>query len=135
MGNYQLIMIDSVSKLTDGELSAFRVLLPVAVGAVVGMIALSRLLAWIFEKFHDIAVALLTGFVAGSLLSIWPWKQAITTEFVGDGVVKEKVTGYDWTLPSLTGETGLAIVIMAAGFVVVWLMENSGAVDPKTGGN
>jgi len=132
MGNYQLIMIDSVSKLTDGDLSAFRILLPVAVGAVFGMIALSRLLAWIFEKFHDVAVALLTGFVAGSLLSIWPWKQAIVTEFVGDGVVKEKVTGYDWSLPSLTGETILALVIIAVGFVVVWLMEKSGAVGSVT---
>ncbi len=131
MGNYQLIMIESVSKLTDGDFSAFRVLLPVAAGAVVGMIALSRLLAWIFERFHDAAVSLLTGFVAGSLLSIWPWKEAIVTTFSSGDEVKEKVIGYDWTLPSFSPETGLALLIMAAGFVIVWVMEKSGAIHPE----
>lgn len=131
MGNYQLIMIESVSKLTDGDVSAFRILLPVAAGAVLGVIALSRLLAWIFEKFHDAAVALLTGFVAGSLLSIWPWKEAIVAEFAtGDGA-KEKVIGYAWNAPSFTPETGLALLIIAAGFVVVWMMEKCGAVHPE----
>ena len=131
MGNYQLIMIDSVSKLTDGDFSALRILLPVGVGAVLGVIALSRLLAWIFERFHDAAVALLTGFVAGSLLSIWPWKEAILKEFARGGEVKEKVVGYDWTVPPFSPETGLALLIMATGFVVVWMMEKSGAINPE----
>lgn len=131
MGNYQLIMIESVSKLTDGDLSVVRILVPVAVGAVIGLIALSRLLAWIFEKYHDLAVALLTGFVAGSLLSIWPWKEAIISKFSADGVVKEKVIGYDWGLPGPTPETGLALLIMVAGFFVVWMMEKTGAVHPE----
>lgn len=131
MGNYRLVMIESVSKLTEGDFSALRILLPVGVGAVLGLIALSRLLAWIFEKFHDVAVALLTGFVAGSLLSIWPWKEAITTEFAVDGGVQEKVIGYTWSVPSFTPETGLALLLMGAGFVIVWMMEKCGAVHPE----
>ena len=78
MGNYKLIMLDSISALSSlrfGE--ALPVLVPVGVGAVVGMIVLSRLLSWLFKNFHDQAVGLITGFVLGSLVVIWPWKEEI----------------------------------------------------------
>ncbi len=126
LGNYQLIMIDSVNRLSEGDWSVLKILIPVGVGAVVGLLALSHLLSWIFRRFHDTAVALLTGFVAGSLLLIWPWKHEIVTKFEAGGKVKEKVTGYDWYLPAMNGETWLALGIMAAGFAAVWLMEISG---------
>ena len=95
MGNYQLVMIDSVAKLTSLDTSALRILIPVGIGAVLGLVALSHLLAWIFKRFHDIAVALLTGFVAGSLLIIWPWKTAVIETLGAAGETKEKVVGYD----------------------------------------
>jgi len=123
LGNYQLVMIESVAKLTSGDLSAFRVLIPVGIGAVLGVLALSHFLSWIFRRFHDTAVALLTGFVAGSLPVIWPWKHEITSIMEAAGKAKEKVIGYDWYLPSANGETCLAIGILVLGFALVWLME------------
>ena len=80
MGNYQLIMLDSVSALTSlnfGE--ALPVLIPVGIGAVVGLILLSRILNWLFKNYHNQAVALITGFVLGSLAIIWPWKEEVVT--------------------------------------------------------
>ena len=130
LGNYQLIMIESVAGLKTLDPDAFRILIPVGVGAVIGVVLLSRLLAWIFEKYHDLAVALLTGFVAGSLLIIWPWKKAQIEVFEAAGKVKEKVVGYEWYLPEMSGATLIAIGIMAIGFVAVWAMEKSGSDKP-----
>tara|TARA_R110002096_G_scaffold425551_1_gene634256 strand:- start:1718 stop:2662 length:945 start_codon:yes stop_codon:yes gene_type:complete len=127
MGNYQLVMIESVSQLSSGDLGAMRILIPVGIGALVGVVGLSHLLSWVFRKFHDQAVALLTGFVAGSLLIIWPWKNEISVKLEAAGKVKEKVIGYDWYVPDFSTNTLIAIGVMAAGFAAVWLMESSGS--------
>jgi putative membrane protein len=132
MGNYQLIMIDSVAKLTDFDLSALRILIPVGLGAVIGLVSLSHFLSWVFRRHHDLAVALLTGFVAGSLLIIWPWKREILQTFAAGEKVKEKVIGYEWLMPSASPETWIALGVMAAGFALVWLMERWSGV-PKPG--
>ena len=135
MGNYQLVMIESVSQLKSLETEAFQVLLPVGVGAVVGLIALSRLLSWLFKNYHDVAVALITGFIAGSLAIIWPWKDPKTVQFTKpDGEVKEKITGYEnWRLPDLTDASSWwAIGLIIIGVVLVILMERSAAVKTET---
>ena len=126
MGNYSLIMIESVSLLSRGDLSALRILIPVGMGAVIGVLALSRTLSWVFREFHDEAVALLTGFVAGSLLIIWPWKDEVIQTFEAAGKTKEKVVGYEWYLPELIPHNLVAVAFIAVGFVAVWLMETSG---------
>lgn len=131
LGNYQLIMIDSISDLTDGDLGALRILIPVGIGAVLGLVALSHLLSWIFSRFHDIAVSLLTGFVAGSLLIIWPWKTEIEKTLGTGEEAKVKVVGYRWRLPEFNAETFFAIGVMVTGFALVWLMERvSGVKKP-----
>lgn len=130
LGNYQLIMIESVAGLKTLDGDAFRILIPVGIGAIIGVIALSRLLAWIFDRYHDMAVALLTGFVAGSLLIIWPWKEAKIEVFEAAGKVKEKVVGYEWFFPEMSGGTILALGVMIVGFLAVWLMEKFGSAKP-----
>lgn len=128
LGNYQLIMIESVIGLKSLDPGAFAILVPVGIGAVIGLLLLSRVLSWVFRHHHDLAVALLTGFVAGSLLIIWPWKTAIVETFSAGKELKEKVIGYDWFLPDLSLSTGLALLVMAVGFLAVCFMEKSGAI-------
>ena len=91
MGNYQLIMIDAVSDLN------LKILIPVIIGGVVGLIAFSHVLSWIFKKYRNITIALLTGFILGSMPIIWPWKNAVIT-IVGN---EEITTGYDYFLPEM----------------------------------
>lgn len=128
MGNYALIMIDSVVKLSSGDMSALKILIPVGIGAVAGLLALSHLLAWVFKKYHDAAVALLTGFVAGSLLIIWPWKNEKTITFEKAGETKVETIGYEWFIPDLSANTWIAIGLIVAGVAAVWIMEKFGAV-------
>lgn len=131
MGNYRLVMIESVSHLKSLESEAFAVLIPVGIGAVIGLVTLSRILAWVFKQFHDQAVALLTGFVAGSLMIIWPWKEAIVETFELNEKVKEKVVGYHWQMPDLSGHTAIAALLILVGVVLVWVMEKSGETREK----
>jgi len=126
MGNYKLIMIDSVNALSDRNFGeAISVLAPVAIGAVIGLFSLARFLGWLFKNHNDRAVSLITGFVAGSLVVIWPWKETLITTFERDGEIKEKIEGYaNWHLPDFsTGETWIAILLMGVGAGLVILME------------
>lgn len=115
MGNYQLVMIKGVS---DFDL---HILIPVGIGAAAGLAAFARLLSWIFNKFHDQTIAVLTGFIFGSLSILWPWKSEITETF-GE---KIKVIGYDYIVPQMSGETSIAVALMLAGIVAIALVETA----------
>jgi len=118
MGNYQLIMIKAVSDFN------LAILIPVGIGAAAGLAAFARLLSWIFARFHDQTIALLTGFIFGSLSLLWPWKDAITKTFQKGDEIREKVVGYQYGLPDLTqAETWIALAFMAAGVIVIILTE------------
>ena len=39
--------------------------------------------------------------------------------------IKEKVIGYDYALPEMTGETGIAIALILAGILAIALVENA----------
>ena len=48
-------------------------LLVFALGAIVGLLAFSRLLSWLLKRWYDATICLLSGFMIGSLLKVWPW--------------------------------------------------------------
>lgn len=44
-----------------------------AAGCATGLLLFSRFLAWVLERRYEATLALLAGFMAGSLLTLWPW--------------------------------------------------------------
>ena len=89
----------------------------VGLGAVVGLLSFARLLRWMLHKNHDLIVAILTGFMFGSLRKVWPWK---TLEPVSETFVRE--TNY---IPSaFNSEAALALAFMAAGMSLVLVVEH-----------
>jgi putative membrane protein len=58
-------------------------------GCLTGLILFSNFLSWLLKKYHDLTVALLTGFIIGSLKVIWPWKKTVceTVETYFTGVL------------------------------------------------
>lgn len=119
LGNYQLVMINAVKGLSSNLSDSLQILVPVAVGAAIGLLGFSHVLSWIFEKYKNQTIAILSGFILGSLTILWPWKDEVTQTF-GD---KVKVIGYDWQMPNLDTSFFIAIVIMIAGFITIWAME------------
>ena len=121
MGNYQLIMIDAVNDLN------LKILLPVVLGGVVGLLAFSHLLSWIFKNYRDITIAVLTGFILGSMPIIWPWKNDVITYFGS----KEKVIGYEYYFPEFNMEFATALVIMLIGVALIILTEKMAKAKEK----
>lgn len=118
MGNYALVL---------GAISTFSmsILLPMALGCIVGLIVFSHVLAWVFKHYQDHTLALMTGFVIGSLVIIWPWKNAEVEQVARVGKPpKEVIVSYDWLMPSLTAaSTWIAVALMLAGGISIVLME------------
>jgi putative membrane protein len=93
-------------------------LLLVAAGAGVGLVTFVRLLTWLFNRYHDVTIALLTGLMLGSLRKIWPWKETLasTRDTHGNVIPTAQVN----VLPSLWDkELVLAICLVVVGFLVV----------------
>ena len=117
MGNYALVL-GAVSDIRNLN-SSLPIVLPFVGGCAIGLLGFSRILAIVLEKFKAITMALLTGFIIGSLAVIWPWKVEIKTTFNG----KEKATGYEWHLPLPDEMFLLAIFMMLAGAGLVLILE------------
>ena len=125
MGNYELIF-NAVSDLRALEFGkALPIIIPVGLGAVLGLLALSRILSWLFKNYHDVAVSSITGFIVGSLVIIWPWKDTIQAEMTRGGETKPKDAGYEnWRLPDFSSSaTWLEISCLVAGVVLILLVE------------
>tara|TARA_B110000037_G_scaffold19257_1_gene20326 strand:+ start:37428 stop:38456 length:1029 start_codon:yes stop_codon:yes gene_type:complete len=60
-------------------------------GCLVGLISFSRILNWLFKKAHDFTVAILTGFLIGSLNKIWPWKKTLKSFTKHAGEANEEI--------------------------------------------
>lgn len=136
MGNYQLVMIEAVNNLD------FSVLFPVVIGAVGGIIAFAHILSWVFKKFRDMTIALLSGFILGSMPVIYPWKNQVVRFFNNDGTTTEaviktgekiitkmpcKTVGYDYFIPENDIHLATAIVLMAIGAFIIILTEKKAA--------
>lgn len=126
MGNYQLVAIDAINNFR------FDILLPVAIGAIAGLLGFSYLLSWIFKRFRDQTIALLTGFILGSLGVIWPWKRAMyMLDSIGNEILKKGepiVEKYTMFFPQPDMEFFIAVFIMILGIASIWIIEKQAAV-------
>lgn len=123
MGNYELVMLQAVSEFN------LTILLPVILGAVAGLIAFSHFLSWLFRRFPDQTTGSLTGFMLGSLLLLWPWKEKIYRLMESGEVLLtsggEPVTEkYQFRIPDIQ-EPGFwtALICIVAGIAVIILIE------------
>ncbi len=98
-------------------------------GAVVGLLTFSRLLKWLFDKYHTLTLAVLTGFILGSLNKIWPWKEVLTWRTNSHGV---KVPFSEKSISpfAFEGDPELlwAILLAIIGFLVIVLLEKSATI-------
>ncbi|NQY07217.1 MAG: DUF368 domain-containing protein [Flavobacteriaceae bacterium] len=121
-------LVDSVVEASwDKFISNFIIFLIFCLGAVTGLLSFSKLLKWLFEKYKNITLAVLTGFIIGSLNTIWPWKHTLTTRINSKGeevpLLQESVSPF-----TFNGENYLtyAIALMIVGFLTIILLEKLG---------
>lgn len=121
LGKYQYIM-QAVGDLNIPVIVIF------VIGAAAGIISFSHLLSWLLKHWHDVTVAVLMGFMVGSLNKVWPWKETVETYLDSHGVAQPLVQHNiaPGTFEQLTGQPSLlleAVVLCLAGFMAIYGIE------------
>lgn len=120
LGKYAFI-ISSISNFKLDVIAVF------GAGAVIGLLSFSNVLSWLLSKYKNITIAVLTGFMIGSLNKVWPWKKVIETYTNSHGEVKplieQSILPHSYN--EFIGEPKLmyAIIMMVAGFSLIFLIE------------
>lgn len=133
MGVYPVIL-RAVTELNVILLASFLV------GAVVGLLLFSHFLSWLLHRFRVMTLAVLTGFLVGSLNIVWPWKQTLEsfTGRHGDEVplLQENLLPEQYAnLVGADPQTWLVILLAFVGLSLVLglesLAEDNELVSPK----
>jgi putative membrane protein len=128
-GSFILIILGAYKTLSNAihDFDIKKLLIFVA-GAIVGLLSFSHVLKWLFKHYHNITLALLTGFIFGSLNKVWPWKNTLTWHTNSKGVkiplLQESISPF-----SFEGDNQLlyAITLMILGFFTIFILERLGS--------
>ena len=108
------------------------ILLVFGAGGILGLMAFSRLLSWLLDSYQTMIIALMCGFLVGSLNIIWPWK--LVTESVLSHSGKTIVLASQNLLPGqfaeLVGQdplTSICILAFIFGLLLVLGLEYVGS--------
>ncbi|WP_228260628.1 DUF368 domain-containing protein [Marinobacter confluentis] len=78
-GSFILVILGMYAPVLDAIRAPDLAILAVfAVGCLIGLLSVARLITWAFSRFHDLVLALLIGFMVGALDKVWPWKETLT---------------------------------------------------------
>lgn len=133
LGMYKFIL-EAVGNFEIAVLGTFLL------GAAVGIIAFSNVLSWLFKKFHNTTIAVLAGFMVGSLNKVWPWKEVTETMIDRHGEIKvvanrnilpgafEEITGNDSMLVG-------SIIFAVIGFSLIFIIEGIGKKAKRKSNN
>ena len=100
-------------------------------GCVAGLLSFSHVLSWMFKHYKTMTLALLGGFMLGSLNKVWPWKQTIESVFDRHGkeipLVQHNILPHTFeTLQAQPAYMWQAIILMILGMGMVILLETIG---------
>ncbi len=78
-GSFILLILGAYKTLSNA-LNDFDIkkIVIFATGAIIGLLSFSHILKWLFKNYRNATLAVLTGFIFGSLNKVWPWKKTIT---------------------------------------------------------
>ena len=126
MGNYVLLLVDSVNALYDSlnelirgdfsnvnspeRINYLKVLSVFTFGSITGLISLSKILSYLLSNFNQICNSIIFGFIIGSLGVLWPWKSEFNSDY-GNKLVRY--------FPELNSETFYAILFIIIGMFTV----------------
>jgi putative membrane protein len=143
-GAFILLILGAYSELTGAidEIKHGRIggdvpltLAAFAVGATIGILSFTKFLKWLLQRYEPATMAVLCGFMIGSLRKIWPFKFDLNPEETKFKLKEFRNEWPDWSAGDVWATIGLAVV--AFGFVL--LLERFGAAGshstPNTPGD
>lgn len=127
-GSFLLVLLGKYGQILEAVNNKDLMILGLVVmGAVLGLGLFSRVLSWLFEHYHDLAISVLVGFMIGSLRKIWPWKEVV--EYYSDSHGELVPLVEKNLMPSLNGELGLVMVVMVVGFGLILYLDRIRATE------
>ena len=122
-GAFILVLLGSYKTILEAvDQRDFKVILTVGLGTIFGLLTFSKVLKWMFEHYKNITLAILTGFILGSLNKIWPWKKVLETRIIGKKIIiiDENISPF-----SFDGDNQIIFAIIAAilGFSLIFILE------------
>ncbi|MFP2995951.1 DUF368 domain-containing protein [Spongiivirga sp. MCCC 1A20706] len=153
LGNYVLLLVDAVNALYDTLAEVIRgdfsftnnqertrlltVLTVFATGSFTGLVTLSHLLNYVLKNFKHITIAVIIGFITGSLGTVWPWKETVyKRDAFGEQLIDSSgqpvILNYRRFAPDLNNtETWIAVVFMIIGILIVLSLDWYGKMNRK----
>lgn len=128
-GAFILLLIGKYEYMINALISFdWPVILLFAAGCVIGLLSFARLLSWILKQYRFPAIAMLAGFMLGSLNKVWPWKEvtAFRIDTKGNQVPAFDKSIVPWEYLSKTGKDPLvfqAVLMVALGVLLVIIIE------------
>lgn len=140
LGNYVLLLVDSVnvfgnvvSQLFIGNTAVLNDAIKVrylkvmgvfTLGSVFGLVSISHFLGYLLKKYDEIVIAVIIGFISGSLGNVWPWKKTIFktegTEFLLDKKGNKVIENYQRFIPDFgSKETWVVIGFILIGVLLI----------------
>lgn len=131
-GSFILLLLGMYAHIIGAVKSLDMVSLGIfASGCLVGLLLFTRLLTWLLKNHHDLTLALLTGFMIGSLNKVWPWKHTVSTRVNSHGEVVplEQVNLLPAQFLEQSGQDPqllFSLLLMAAAIIIVLVVERLG---------
>lgn len=105
------------------------IILTFLAGATIGIISFSNVLSWLLKNYHNLTIAMLSGFMVGSLNKVWPWKKVVETFTDRHGKIKPLIEEnvFPTTYEQITGNEAFllgAIALAIFGFVLIFIIES-----------
>lgn len=130
-GSFILVLLGSYETVLNAvHQRDLQTIAIVGAGAIVGLLSFSKLLKWTFDHYKNITLALLTGFILGSLNKIWPWKEVLESKLI-DG--KKFIIAEQNVSPFHSGNSSgfiTALLLSVGGFLLIYILEKSVRKNP-----
>lgn len=131
LGVYQTA-IDILNQLREGLVhlnfdilwQAISKILIMGIGALIGLKLFSKVLNWMFKHHNNMTLAILTGFMIGSLNKLWPWKKVLSWRTNSEGLqvpfIEKSIlpTQFDGNANTL-----LVLLFITIGFLLILILE------------
>lgn len=123
-GAFILVLLGSYKPILDAVHERdFKIVGVVALGAIVGLLSFTKLLKWMFSNYKNATLALLTGFILGSLPKIWPWKKVLETMVYGDKIIPIKEQNISPLAMEGDNQIITAVILAIFGFSLIFILE------------
>lgn len=135
-GSFILLLLGMYSNVLEAlHEFDFGFIVIFAAGCGVGLLSFSHALGFLLSRFHGQTLALLTGFLAGSLVMVWPWQHVISSYVKDDGrsvaLQTQNVLPVDYAALTQQNPYTLAALALAALAVLLVLGLERLAAQPE----